>query len=139
MAEDSNVYLKIINGKVLAYDLETCTEVEEEFKTGKLYDMVVDEKTWEDNGAQARLVDGNIVLGPDPKMVEEMNKVNVRKIRDKKLERCDRISPMRWADMTEEKRMEWIAYRRALLDIPQQKGFPWSGKPDEIPWPQRPE
>lgn len=43
-------------------------------------------------------------------------------------------NPLRWADMTAEKQAEWTAYRRALLDVPQQEGFPIN-----ITWPTQPE
>jgi len=44
------------------------------------------------------------------------------------------LNPMRWADLTAEKQAEWAAYRRALLDVPQQEGFP-----ADITWPTQPE
>ena len=31
---------------------------------------------------------------------------------------------IRWGGLTDEKRSEWIAYRQALLDVPQQEAFP---------------
>mgnify|MGYP000586434857 CR=1 FL=1 len=43
-------------------------------------------------------------------------------------------NPLRWADMTAEKQAEWAAYRRALLDISQQSGFP-----HDVVWPVAPE
>lgn len=43
-------------------------------------------------------------------------------------------NPLRWADMTAEKQTEWAAYRRALLDITAQAGFPHS-----VVWPTKPE
>ena len=43
-------------------------------------------------------------------------------------------NPLRWADLTAEKQTEWVAYRRALLDLPQQEGFPI-----DITWPTQPE
>lgn len=43
-------------------------------------------------------------------------------------------NPLRWADMTAEKQAEWAAYRRALLDISQQSGFP-----HDVVWPTAPE
>lgn len=43
-------------------------------------------------------------------------------------------NPLRWADMTAEKQAEWVTYRRALLDVPQQEGFP-----TDITWPTQPE
>jgi hypothetical protein len=40
-------------------------------------------------------------------------------------------NPLRWADLTAEKQAEWAAYRRALLDITAQTGFPHN-----IIWPE---
>lgn len=42
-------------------------------------------------------------------------------------------NPLRWADLIAEKQAEWAAYRRALLDIPQQSGFP-----NDVVWPISP-
>jgi hypothetical protein len=42
-------------------------------------------------------------------------------------------NPLRWADMTVEKQAEWAAYRRALLDITEQSGFP-----HDVAWPAAP-
>ena len=33
-------------------------------------------------------------------------------------------NPFRWNDLTDKKKKEWEDYRKLLLDIPQQKGFP---------------
>jgi len=41
---------------------------------------------------------------------------------------------LRWADLTPEKQTAWAAYRRALLDIPQQVKFPKA-----VVWPTKPE
>lgn len=62
----------------------------------------------------------------------------IRLVRDTKLRKCDKMSPMRWYGMTEEKKQEWANYRQALLDIPQQEGFPWEGDMDKAPWPVEP-
>jgi hypothetical protein len=43
-------------------------------------------------------------------------------------------NPLRWADMTTEKQNEWAAYRTALLNVPDQSGFP-----NNISWPTKPE
>jgi hypothetical protein len=44
---------------------------------------------------------------------------------------------LRWADMTTEKQNAWTAYRRDLLDITDQDGFPhnvvWPTSPDPLP------
>ena len=42
-------------------------------------------------------------------------------------------NPLRWGELTAEKQAEWIAYRRALLDVPQQTGFP-----NQVVWPTKP-
>jgi hypothetical protein len=43
-------------------------------------------------------------------------------------------NPLRWADMSEETQAEWVAYRRALLDITDQGTFP-----TEVTWPTKPD
>jgi hypothetical protein len=61
----------------------------------------------------------------------------MRAVRDHKLaSEVDPIvsNPLRWADLTAEKQAEWAAYRRALLDITAQSGFP-----HDIAWPTKPE
>lgn len=46
----------------------------------------------------------------------------------------DSMNPMRWEAMTELQKDAWRAYRQALLDVPQQEGFP-----EDIIWPNIPE
>ena len=41
---------------------------------------------------------------------------------------------LRWADLTIDQQQAWADYRQALLDIPQQPGFP-----HEVRWPTKPE
>jgi len=43
-------------------------------------------------------------------------------------------NPLRWAEMTAEQQRAWTDYRRALLDITDQSGFP-----TDIAWPTKPE
>ena len=60
-----------------------------------------------------------------------------RAIRDNKLRtEVDPIvsNPLRWADLGAARQTAWAAYRRALLDVPQQAGFPHN-----ILWPTKPE
>jgi uncharacterized protein YqfB (UPF0267 family) len=45
----------------------------------------------------------------------------------------DSINPMRWETLTEEQRQAYREYRQALLDVPEQTGFPWN-----VEWPQQP-
>jgi hypothetical protein len=42
-------------------------------------------------------------------------------------------NPLRWADLTAETQAAWTAYRRALLDVTQQEGFPTA-----VIWPTQP-
>lgn len=42
-------------------------------------------------------------------------------------------NPLRWADLTAVEQAAWTAYRQALLDVPQQSGFPTS-----VTWPTKP-
>lgn len=61
----------------------------------------------------------------------------VRHIRNSKLTKeVDPIvtNPLRWAELTAEKQAEWTQYRRDLLDITDQEGFPHS-----VIWPTKPE
>ena len=45
----------------------------------------------------------------------------------------DKLNPLRWETFTEEKKQQWRDYRQALLDIPEQPGFP-----KEVVWPEQP-
>ena len=42
-------------------------------------------------------------------------------------------NPLRWADMTTEQQNAWSQYRRDLLDITDQAGFPYN-----VTWPTKP-
>jgi len=58
----------------------------------------------------------------------------IRAERNEKLkDTADRINPMRWEAMTDEQKQAQRTYRQALLDVPQQAGFPWA-----IEWPVAP-
>jgi hypothetical protein len=41
---------------------------------------------------------------------------------------------LRWAALSDEQRQAWADYRQALLDVPQQAGFPHN-----VTWPSKPE
>jgi len=60
----------------------------------------------------------------------------LRDQRDAKLKQFDAIvsNPLRWAEFTAEQQAELAAYRQALLDVPQQDGFP-----AQIEWPVMPD
>jgi hypothetical protein len=42
-------------------------------------------------------------------------------------------NPLRWADLSTEQQQAWTTYRRDLLDITNQPGFPYN-----IVWPEKP-
>lgn len=60
----------------------------------------------------------------------------VRSNRGKLLYTVDKVvsNPLRWAELTAEKQTEWTQYRRDLLDITDQSGFPHS-----VSWPTKPQ
>ena len=67
----------------------------------------------------------------NPKVMTE----RVRKHRDNLLVELDAVAgnPLRWAAMAAEEQTEWSTYRHALLNVPQQEGFPLS-----VTWPTKP-
>ena len=42
-------------------------------------------------------------------------------------------NPLRWAELSSTEQQQWTDYRTALLDVPQQSGFP-----NEVVWPTKP-
>jgi hypothetical protein len=75
-------------------------------------------------------VDGRFVTPPSPPPTAD----EVRAERNRRLaESVDTFNPVRWAAMTEEARAAWSVYRQALLDVPQQSGFP-----EAVTWPDAP-
>lgn len=79
-------------------------------------------------------VDGSLV--EDAARITEELENTTRFERDNLLKDVDAVTsnPLRWADMTSEKQAEWSTYRQALLNIPQQAGFP-----NNVNWPTMPE
>ena len=134
------VYLKVNGTDVEAYgDLASLESAEEEMKTGRLFDYAVSVEDWEANNCDARVIDGKVVLGTEPTQLAKEQGEYIRMERYLRLRQCDKISPMRWNAMTQAQKDAWTKYRQDLLDIPQQKGFPWDGDPDKVPWPKEPE
>lgn len=75
-----------------------------------------------------------LVDPPLPTQEELVNKARAK--RDTLLrEVVDAMNPMRWEVLTEQQKDAWRAYRQALLDVPQQEGFPsntvWPEVPDD--------
>ena len=58
----------------------------------------------------------------------------VRALRDKTLNQTvDLVNPVRYAELTAEQQAELATYRQALLNVPQQSGFPAT-----VEWPTKP-
>ena len=100
-----------------------------------------------DTGAQFDVVELHIRMKNDPLTVayvpptqaqlDEQATTQIRKKRDMLLTRVvDPIvsNPLRWGDLTTEQQQSWTNYRRALLDITDQVGFP-----NNVIWPTKPE
>ena len=70
-----------------------------------------------------------------PPTTEQLSR-NIRIQRDSLLQELDSIvgNPLRWASFSTEQQTSWANYRQALLDVPQQSGFP-----NTINWPTKPQ
>lgn len=71
--------------------------------------------------------------GPSP---DEQKASTIRQQRDYLLSELDVVvsNPLRYAEFSEEEKSQIAVYRQALLDVPQQDGFP-----DSVDWPAKPE
>jgi len=65
---------------------------------------------------------------------EEFTAIELRRLRDQELQSIDRVNPVWFYDLTDIQKQELEQYRQALLDVPQQAGFP-----QEIQWPDKPQ
>lgn len=102
-------------------------------------DMTVTDEEFEAAGGIARVIDGKIFLGLTKAEKLEQAQKEVREKRDRILsEKVDKMQGvLRWADLTDAQREAWTAYRKALLDIPQQKVF--KTNPAAVVFPTKPE
>jgi len=73
--------------------------------------------------------------GPPPPDPQEVLAQEVRTARNQKLAALDAVvmNPLRWAEFDDVQKAALAAYRQALLDVPQQAGFP-----NDINWPEAP-
>jgi hypothetical protein len=82
-----------------------------------------------------KMVDGKWVA-PTQAEIDASVAAQVRMQRDSLL--ATEVDPiasnvLRWSSLSEEEKQAWTDYRQALLDIPQQEGFPHS-----VVWPTKP-
>ena len=74
---------------------------------------------------------------PTQEQLDEQAAAAIRSERNRKLvAEVDPIAgnALRWASLTAEQQQAWAVYRQALLDVPQQDGFPHN-----VSWPSKPE
>jgi hypothetical protein len=79
---------------------------------------------------------GNEWVAPSQEWLDDNAAEEARNIRDNKLStEVDPIvtNPLLWADLTPKKKQEWIDYRKSLLNISNQEGWPHN-----INWPTKP-
>lgn len=84
----------------------------------------------------ANSIDDLLALGKVD--LEKATTIKSRDVRDRRrgfLERLDATvsNPVRWPTFSDAQRQALASYRQALLDVPQQAGFPWS-----VEWPEFP-
>ena len=81
--------------------------------------------------------EGGAWVAPSDAVYDEWKATEVRAERDRLLSAgVDPLvsNPLRWADLSSDKQTEWAQYRRDLLDITDQSGFPRN-----VTWPTKPE
>lgn len=96
-----------------------------------------DTDTTIDNDAVMSLIGDNFTPYVPPTQAEldaELSE-QLRGERDGLLSEVDAFvgNPLRWATLSVEEQAEWATYRQALLDVPQQDGFP-----NDVTWPTKP-
>ena len=95
-----------------------------------------DTDTTIDNTAVMALIGSNFAayVAPTQEELDAALAAEVRADRDGRLADVDAIAgnALRWADLTSAEQAEWSTYRQALLDVPQQAGFP-----NDVVWPVR--
>ena len=75
-------------------------------------------------------------VAPTQAELDAATEAQVRADRDGRLIEVDAVAgnALRWADLSSDKQAEWATYRTALLNVPQQDGFPHT-----VAWPTQPE
>jgi len=74
-------------------------------------------------------------VAPTQAELDAAESESVRSHRDALLSEMDAIvsNPLRWSALDADTQAAWATYRQALLDVPQQAGFP-----DSVIWPTQP-
>jgi len=118
------------NGQILGwYDQELHQSIPEP-------NVEVSEEVWQNaiNSSHNTIIDG-VTSQVDHRSAEQKAQ-SIRTMRDQLLiSEVDPIvtNPLRWAELSSTEQQAWADYRTALLDVPQQAGFPGN-----ITWPTKP-
>ena len=118
------------NGQILGwYDQEIHQSIPEP-------NVEVSEEVWQNaiNSSHNTIIDG-VTSQVDHRSAEQKAQ-SIRTMRDQLLiSEVDPIvtNPLRWAELSSAVQQQWTDYRTALLDVPQQAGFP-----NDIVWPTKP-
>lgn len=85
--------------------------------------------------AMAEAGDVAAYVPPTQAELDTAKAAQVRAERDQRLLTVDAIAgnALRWAALDADTQAAWAAYRQALLDVPQQAGFP-----NDVTWPEEP-
>jgi hypothetical protein len=121
--EPAAVYLIVKEGRVVSH---TSLEAMKELDGVEEPALTVSMQEFEEAEGIARLIDGEIFLGKTAAEKLEEKEEEVRARREKiLLETVDRVNSLWWESMPGEEKEAWRAYRQALLDIPEQEGYPF--------------
>jgi hypothetical protein len=118
------------NGQILGwYDDEIHTSIPSP-------NVQVSEEVWQNaiNSMHNTIIDG--VTSQVDHRSNEQKSSDARILRDLLLtSEVDPIvtNPLRWAELSSTEQQQWSDYRTALLNVPQQSGFP-----NEVNWPTKP-
>lgn len=77
--------------------------------------------------------DQAVLIVPDNANLIQQQHQSIRTERDQLLFQVDHVNPVWYAALTDQQQVELQTYRQALLDVPQQAGFPTG-----IDWPAKP-
>ncbi len=130
-------YTNVINLKWANQD-HTLIDCEVTFETIGTAPFTATPNDTEEHGrdiyARAAAGEFGVIAEWTPPTTEQLT-ANARGQRDNLLSEIDNIvgNPLRWASFSETQQQAWADYRQALLDVPQQAGFP-----NTIDWPTKP-
>ena len=118
------------NGQILGwYEDEIHSDIPEP-------NVQVSEEVWQNAlDSSHNTIIGGVTSQVDHR-TDEQKAENIRMFRNELLVReVDPVvtNPLRWAELSTEQQQDWTDYRTALLNVPQQVGFP-----NAITWPIKP-